>query len=72
MCWQVNLDFDTRESISQNLQQLTPSCFAAAQRKIYSLMEYGSFPRFVLSEQYKVLVQVRAGLAGLEKKRKGL
>eukprot|EP00066_Takifugu_rubripes_P009155 XP_003975852.1 PREDICTED: regulator of G-protein signaling 21-like [Takifugu rubripes] len=69
---QVNLDFDTRESISQNLQQPTPSCFAAAQRKIYGLMENSSFPRFVQSEQYKVLVQVRAGLAGFGRKQKGL
>lgn len=68
MCWQVNLDFDTREFISQNLQQPTPSCFVAAQRKIYSLMENGSFPRFIQSEQYKVLVQVQAGLAGLGRK----
>lgn len=72
LCWQVNLDFDTRESISQNLQQPTPLCFAAAQRKIYGLMENSSFPRFVQSEQYKVLVQVQAGLAGFGRKQKGL
>lgn len=68
MCWQINLNFDTSESISQNLQQPTPLCFVAAQRKIYSLMKNGPFPRFIQSEQYKVLVQVQAGLAGLGRK----
>ncbi|XP_035525879.1 regulator of G-protein signaling 21-like [Morone saxatilis] len=52
---QVNLDFYTREIISQSLEQPSPSCFVVAERKIYSLMENGSFPRFIQSEQYKVL-----------------
>ncbi|AWP04415.1 putative regulator of G-protein signaling 21-like isoform 2 [Scophthalmus maximus] len=52
---QVNIDFYTREIISQSLQQPSPSCFVVAQKKIYSLMENGSFPRFIQSENYKVL-----------------
>ncbi|XP_034470230.1 regulator of G-protein signaling 21-like isoform X1 [Hippoglossus hippoglossus] len=47
---QVNIDFYTREIISQNLQQPSPSCFVVAQKKIYGLMENGSFPRFIQSE----------------------
>ncbi|XP_057714311.1 regulator of G-protein signaling 1-like [Corythoichthys intestinalis] len=52
---QVNLDFYTKEVIKQNLQQPAPSCFVAAQKKIYNLMENGSFPRFIQSEHCKDL-----------------
>ncbi|XP_026169617.1 regulator of G-protein signaling 21-like [Mastacembelus armatus] len=52
---EVNLDFLTRDIIKQSLQQPSSSCFAEAQKKIYSLMENGSFLRFIQSEQYKVL-----------------
>lgn len=69
---QVNLDFYTRENISQSLQQPSPSCFVVAQRKIYSLMENGSFPRFIQSEQYKVLFQAVSKPRGLCKHRKAL
>lgn len=69
---QVNLDFYTRETISQNLQQPSQSCFAVAQRKIYSLMENSSFPRFVQSEQYKVLFDAASKPRGLERHRKAL
>lgn len=68
MYLQVNLDFNTREVISQSLQRPSPSCFVVAQRKIYSLMENGSFPRFIQSEQYQVLFH--AGSSGLGKHRK--
>ena len=65
---QVNLDFKTREIISESLQQPSPSCFVVAQRRIYGLMENGSFPRFIQSEQYKGLCH--AGSSGLGKHRK--
>ncbi|XP_044074902.1 regulator of G-protein signaling 2-like [Siniperca chuatsi] len=48
---QVNLDFHTKEIISQSLQQPGTSCFVVAQKKIYSLMENDFFPRFIQSEQ---------------------
>lgn len=67
---QVNLDFYTREIISQSLQQPSSSCFVVAQRKIYSLMENGSFPRFIQSEQYKVLFDAASEPRGLLKHRK--
>ncbi|XP_069020650.1 regulator of G-protein signaling 21-like [Embiotoca jacksoni] len=69
---QVNLDFCTREIISQSLQQPSPSCFAVAQKKIYSLMENGSFPRFNQSEQYKVLFDAALKQRGHGKHRKAL
>lgn len=65
---QINLDFDTRQNISLSLQQPSPTCFAVAQKKVYSLMENGSFPRFIQSEQFKVLVH--AGLNCRVKQRK--
>ncbi|KAM3866022.1 regulator of G-protein signaling 21-like [Diretmus argenteus] len=52
---EINLDFYTRDITAQNLQQPSPSCFSEAQRKIYSLMENDSFPRFIQSDQYKDL-----------------
>lgn len=58
---QVNLDFYTRETINQSLQQPSPLCFVVAQRKIYSLMENDSFPRFTQSEHYKVLFYAEPG-----------
>lgn len=69
---QVNFDFYTREIISQSLQQPSPSCFVVAQRKIYSLMKNGSFPRFIHSEQYKVLFDAAYKQRGLGKHWKAL
>ncbi|KAI3375194.1 hypothetical protein L3Q82_021686 [Scortum barcoo] len=69
---QVNLDFYTREIISQSLQQPSPSCFVVAQSKIYSLMENDSFPRFTQSEQYKILFDAASKPRGLGKHRKAL
>ncbi|XP_061588890.1 regulator of G-protein signaling 5-like [Cololabis saira] len=66
---QVNLDFYTKEIISQSFQQPSPSCFVAAQKKIYSLMENDSFPRFIQSERYKVLIDATSKQKGLKKPR---
>ncbi|XP_042285485.1 regulator of G-protein signaling 8-like [Thunnus maccoyii] len=68
----VNLDFHTRDIIRQNLQNPSPSCFVVAQKKIYSLMENGSFSRFIQSEQYKVLFDAAPKQRGLGKHRKAL
>ncbi|XP_040000171.1 regulator of G-protein signaling 21-like [Xiphias gladius] len=65
---QVNVDFYTREIISQSLQQPSPSCFAVAQKKIYSLMANGAFPRFIKSEQYKVLCDAASKQRGFGKR----
>uniref|UniRef100_UPI0037E8D353 regulator of G-protein signaling 21-like n=1 Tax=Semicossyphus pulcher TaxID=241346 RepID=UPI0037E8D353 len=69
---QVNLDFYTREIIFQSLQQPSPSCFVVAQRKIYSLMENDSFPRFIHSQKYKVLLDAASKQRGLERPWKAL
>ncbi|KAG5847427.1 regulator of G-protein signaling 2-like [Anguilla anguilla] len=57
---EINLDYHTKDSITQNLQQPTYSCFAGAQNKIYCLMENSSYPRFIQSEFYKDLCKVAA------------
>ncbi|XP_037643823.1 regulator of G-protein signaling 21-like [Sebastes umbrosus] len=69
---QVNLDFYTRDIIRQSLHQPSPSCFVVAQRKIYSLMENGSFPRFIQSEQHRVLFDAASKQRGLGRHRKAL
>lgn len=69
---QVNLDFYTREIIGQSLQQPSPSCFTVAQKKIYSLMENGCFPRFIQSEHYKVLFDAASRQRGLGKHRRAM
>ncbi|KAJ3599435.1 hypothetical protein NHX12_033398 [Muraenolepis orangiensis] len=55
---EINLDFHTKNSIMQSLQQAEPggSSFLAAQRKVYSLMENNSYPRFLLSDLYRDLL----------------
>ncbi|KAG7227248.1 hypothetical protein INR49_013908 [Caranx melampygus] len=64
---QVNVDFYTRAIIGQSLQQPSPSCFDQAQKKVYSLMANGSFPRFIQSSQYKVLFDAASKERGLKK-----
>ncbi|XP_040910234.1 regulator of G-protein signaling 21-like [Toxotes jaculatrix] len=64
---QVNVDFYTRELISRSLREPSPSCFVVAQKKIYSLMANGSFPRFIQSEQYKVLFDAASKQRGFGK-----
>ncbi|KAI4809058.1 hypothetical protein KUCAC02_017973 [Chaenocephalus aceratus] len=69
---QVNLDFYTREIIRQSVRQASLSCFVVAQRNIYSLMENDSFPRFIESEQYKVVFDAASKQRGHGKHRKAL
>ncbi|KAI4886271.1 hypothetical protein NFI96_010600, partial [Prochilodus magdalenae] len=49
---EVNLDFHSRERISQRLQRPAKTCFEEAQRKIYYLMENNIYPRFLESDFY--------------------
>ncbi|XP_048354286.1 regulator of G-protein signaling 2 [Sphaerodactylus townsendi] len=52
---EINIDFQTKNSIAQNLQEATHTCFSAAQKKVYSLMENNAYPRFLESEFYREL-----------------
>ncbi|KAM9848308.1 regulator of G-protein signaling 2-like [Aulostomus maculatus] len=52
---EINLDFHTKNAIIQSLHEPTVESFLAAQRKVYSLMENNSYPRFILSDLYKEL-----------------
>ncbi|CAN8217957.1 unnamed protein product [Coccothraustes coccothraustes] len=54
---EINIDFHTKNDISQNISEPTLSCFDAAQSSIYCLMAKDSFPRFLRSEVYKELVK---------------
>ncbi|XP_030062313.1 regulator of G-protein signaling 2 [Microcaecilia unicolor] len=52
---EINIDFQTREMITQNLHAPAKCCFNAAQKRVYSLMENNSYPRFLQSEFYQEL-----------------
>ncbi|KAJ8390447.1 hypothetical protein AAFF_G00103820 [Aldrovandia affinis] len=58
---EVNLDYHTKDTVTQNLRRPTPTCFAGAQKKIYNLMENSSYLRFIQSELYKELCALAAG-----------
>ncbi|XP_044295136.1 regulator of G-protein signaling 21 [Varanus komodoensis] len=53
---EINIDFNTRDRITQTVSEPTLQCFDDAQRLIYSLMAKDSFPRFLRSQVYKDLV----------------
>ncbi|XP_043555754.1 regulator of G-protein signaling 21-like [Chiloscyllium plagiosum] len=50
---EINLDYYTKEAITQNLHHPTYTCFEAAQKKIYSLMENNGYNRFLQSDIYQ-------------------
>ncbi|XP_035032962.2 regulator of G-protein signaling 2 [Hippoglossus stenolepis] len=52
---EINLDYHTKNSIVQSLDDPTVTSFLAAQKKVYSLMENNSYPRFINSDLYKEL-----------------
>ncbi|KAM4628903.1 regulator of G-protein signaling 2 [Polymixia lowei] len=52
---EINLDFHTKNAIVQSLSEPSVSSFLAAQRKVYSLMENNSYPRFIHSDLYREL-----------------
>ncbi|NXT89132.1 RGS2 protein, partial [Anhinga rufa] len=52
---EINIDFQTKNMIAQNIQEATHNCFSAAQKRVYSLMENNSYPRFLESEFYQEL-----------------
>ncbi|XP_055966585.1 regulator of G-protein signaling 2 [Sorex fumeus] len=52
---EINIDFQTKTLIAQNIQDATSGCFTTAQKRVYSLMENNSYPRFLESEFYQDL-----------------
>lgn len=52
---QINLDFHTKNAIVQSLHEPHANIFVAAQRKVFSLMENNSYPRFIHSDLYREL-----------------
>ncbi|XP_043984940.1 regulator of G-protein signaling 5-like [Gambusia affinis] len=64
---EINLDFNTRNAIEQCLHAPSATSFQAAQKKVYSLMENNSYPRFIHSDLYKELCAVANGNSKLIK-----
>ncbi|XP_040041165.2 regulator of G-protein signaling 2 [Gasterosteus aculeatus] len=58
---EINLDFHTKNTIVQNLREPTVTSFLAAERKVYSLMENDSYPRFINSKLYKEMCAAARG-----------
>ncbi|CAG5863201.1 unnamed protein product [Menidia menidia] len=58
---EINLDFHTKNAIIQSLHAPTATSFQAAQKKVYSLMENNSYPRFIHSDLYKELYTLARG-----------
>ncbi len=56
VCFQVNIDYETRDITQANLKSPTASCFDMAQYRIYILMEKDCYPRFLRSAAYRNLV----------------
>ncbi|XP_037661019.1 regulator of G-protein signaling 2-like [Choloepus didactylus] len=54
---QINIDFQTKTLIAQNIQEATSGCFTSAQKTVYSLMENNSYSCFLKSEFYQDLCQ---------------
>ncbi|CAB1332102.1 unnamed protein product [Coregonus sp. 'balchen'] len=58
---EINLDYQTKDAIVQSLRLPSLTCFLSAQKKVFSLMENNSYPRFIHSELYKELCAIARG-----------
>lgn len=58
---EINLDFNTKESLHQSLLIPTQSSFKAGQNRVHFLMEHNSYPRFLDSELFHQLCRIAAG-----------
>nr|AFM85549.1 regulator of G-protein signaling 5-like protein [Callorhinchus milii] len=54
---EVNLDHFTKDIIVKNLVEPSPSTFEIAQKKVLTLMEKDSLPRFLKSELYQEMIK---------------
>ncbi|XP_072297292.1 regulator of G-protein signaling 18 [Eucyclogobius newberryi] len=66
---EVNIDHSTKMAIEQSISQPTMSCFDAAQKKVYSLMQKDSYPRFLHSDIYLNLTQRKGPGAPMSRRR---
>lgn len=57
---EINIDYNTKMAIEKSVSQPTKSCFDAAQKKVYSLMQKDSYPRFLHSDIYLHLTRRKA------------
>ncbi|KAJ7986434.1 hypothetical protein DPEC_G00339850 [Dallia pectoralis] len=58
---EINLDYQTKDAISQSLQLPSPTCFLGAQKRVYGLMENNAYPRFIQSELYRDIYNAALG-----------
>ncbi|XP_071395619.1 regulator of G-protein signaling 2 [Centroberyx affinis] len=58
---EINLDFHTKNAIVKSLGEPSATSFLTAQKKIYSLMENNSYPRFIHSDLYQELCAAAKG-----------
>ncbi|XP_063241261.1 regulator of G-protein signaling loco isoform X2 [Bacillus rossius redtenbacheri] len=49
----VNVDSHARQETQEGLDEAAPSLFLQAQKQIFNLMKFDSYPRFIKSELYK-------------------
>ncbi|XP_055021025.1 regulator of G-protein signaling 13-like isoform X2 [Boleophthalmus pectinirostris] len=54
---EINIDHQTREQIKRNVKTPTTHCFDEAQKIVYGLMERDSYPRFLRSDVYRMLLE---------------
>uniref|UniRef100_A0A3Q4BP06 RGS domain-containing protein n=1 Tax=Mola mola TaxID=94237 RepID=A0A3Q4BP06_MOLML len=66
---EVNIDYNTKMAIQENLAQSTRSCFEAAQLQVYSLMKKDSYPRFLHSDIYLQLSRRKGPGANMFRRR---
>ncbi|KAL1130053.1 hypothetical protein AAG570_012996, partial [Ranatra chinensis] len=52
----VNVDWHARQVTQEQLGEAPPSLFLQAQKQIFNLMKFDSYPRFIKSELYKECV----------------
>ncbi|XP_078734155.1 regulator of G-protein signaling 3-like isoform X1 [Lampetra fluviatilis] len=62
---EVNLDSSTREVTMANLQKPTVTSLDLAQKRIYGLMERDSYPRFLRSDLYHDLTNVKKPMGAI-------
>ncbi|XP_061427875.1 regulator of G-protein signaling 3-like isoform X2 [Lethenteron reissneri] len=62
---EVNLDSSTREVTMANLQKPTVTSLDLAQKRIYGLMERDSYPRFLRSDLYHDLTNIKKPMGAI-------
>jgi hypothetical protein len=54
---EVNINESTRSRITKSLDKPSRYAFAEAEKHIYELMKKNSYQRFIVSDQYKIMLE---------------